>query len=148
MCSMKRVQLVVLVVVAAGLLAATPASARNVHLTPTVVGDEPGASGEAKLGKISLVGFLITWGGAVPVYSADLSLVCEGLTPGATYYFDVDLDGTSASYPASAAGTWSAENTVCFPPHFSVAVYRVDVLEDGTLQSTCVLAGEFYMHRW
>lgn len=143
MLSLKRVQLTLLALIAATILPASPASAagRVVKLTPSVGSDEPNALGQAKFSEITFVGWVLTWGGNVPAYTADVSVTCKGLTPGATYYWRTSRNDPSASSPASATGTWNAQGSVLFWANCSAVVYRVDVLPDGTLQETPVLFG-------
>ena len=84
MSSMKRVQLVVLFLIAAAFFAGTRALAAGFPTTKTgsaeltPVGDEPGASGHATLNASYL---------GKPYYAwfCSLSVSCEGLTPGVLY---------------------------------------------------------------
>jgi hypothetical protein len=84
---MKRLRLAVLFLVVGALLAGTTASVKGADFVLLPVGDEPGASGTAS----------VKWRkapdaeGASPKsheYVGDLSVSCQGLTPGATYRID------------------------------------------------------------
>ena len=78
----KRVQLAAVFLIVAMLVAGTSAQAGGgyrVDLTST--GVEPGASGEASLYHIVQIG---KW--VLDAYKADLTVRCEGLSPGTTYY--------------------------------------------------------------
>jgi hypothetical protein len=80
---MKRVQLVVLFLIAAAFFAGTRALAAGFPTTKTgsaeltPVGDEPGASGHATLSA--------WWDSRAGLWLCSVSVSCEGLTPGATY---------------------------------------------------------------
>ncbi len=88
MSTVRQVRLVVLFLVAAALMAGTPALAGSpISMTLTCVADETdqdhGASGTASLGNVKLH---YVWAGPFDYYSyysAALTVQCEGLTPGA-----------------------------------------------------------------
>ena len=117
--SMKLFQLAVLFLIAAAVLAGTPAlAATNAKLTPT--GVEPSASGQARLAETT---------GLYPNFYGHLSVSCRGLTPGATYYFWAtvyhDPYGWTWTWPftASATGTGKADAWI----HFSRLGFPVGV---------------------
>jgi hypothetical protein len=145
MCSKKRVQLVVLFLIAAALLAGTRADAAPwTTLAPT--GAEPGASGVANVGKLSYEftyedPFFPAW--PVDVYSGDLSVKLHGLTPNATYTVRADLGwwlGGVVEWAVTADALGKGEivrrvfNLLGRRGQVWVGVYR----DDGT---TCVLSG-------
>jgi len=89
--SMKRVQLAVVFLTVGALVAGTSVFAGKIPRNPdrlpggatcnlTPAGDEPGASGQAKLSNVWRFwtsGFVVYWG--------DLGVTCKGLTPGEKY---------------------------------------------------------------
>ncbi len=89
--SMKLFQLAVLFVVGVALFTGTPAPAQvpadwgTIELTPT--GAEPSARGQATLTGVRLVDYWVSPGGfySVESYQGELTVTCQGLTPGATY---------------------------------------------------------------
>ena len=124
--SMKRVRLAVLFLVAAALLACTPAFAANqgtANLTCVADPMDPdyGASGVAKLTGVKPVQF--DWGYE---YVGKLSVSCSGLTPGATYTV-IGL-GFTAAFTAARNGNGSVGVKV-FGAGQQVSVVR----DDGTL---------------
>ena len=139
MFSMKLVRLAVVFLVAAALMAGTPALAGSpISMTLTCVADETdqdyGASGIASLGNVKLH---YVWAGPFyyySYYSAALTVQCEGLTPGARYSVFVDGNFTAA-FTASRTGTGGVKQWVSlFPgPGAWVVVYREDTV-DGTVQ--------------
>ena len=147
MTSMKLFPLAALFLMVSALLTATPAhAAGNARLVP--LGDEPGASGLAKLGKLTLtpIPYPIT-------YTGKLIVTCSGLRPGSTYtVYSNWADGSARQFTASSRGTGSVSGLVVvrsvsspppFPPSLSpvhVGVYR----EDGTELGILVLAGVIY----
>ncbi len=119
MSSMKRVRLAVLFLIAAALLAGTPAlAAGGIKLVPTAV--EPDASGQAWWGKAYVV-----YAGANGIqYAAPVRVTCHGLTWGETYYVYCLVDQVGGFPPgwvpvgdpfvASETGTGTAGDTMWF----------------------------------
>ena len=104
MCSAKRVRLLTLLLTVAAVLAGTSVFGGKfgrvpggdvAKLVPPLDSDEPYASGQAKLSNITE--FYDSWWGYR--YAGELSLTCNGLTPGATYNTPV------GSFTASDRGT-------------------------------------------
>jgi len=84
MFSMKRFGLAALFVIGAGLFTSSLARAQ----TPlTNSGVDPDATGQATLTDVTSSGFWSFWysNEGYEIYSGNLTLSCEGLTPGATY---------------------------------------------------------------
>jgi hypothetical protein len=158
MCSTKRVQLVVLFLIAAAFLAVTSAPAvaapnSNGKLSRVPGSDERHASGQAVLGVLTFDRVTGPWGDDQLVwYTANLSLSCRGLTPGATYIVVSDWVDKSVwwSFTASARGSGNAEGPVwvyyyipvktSIPASFYPVVVRV-YRDDGTGLGTLVLEG-------
>jgi hypothetical protein len=130
--SMKRVQLVVLFLVAVALLPCTLAVAGNqwvANLTCLVAADPPdpdpdpdcGASGIAKLNNLKT----LSPGGTNPPWlMGNLSVNCSGLTPGARY--TVSYLGT---FPANSSGQLSVRGKIEFGLGYGLEVWVVR--EDG-----------------
>jgi len=130
--SMKWIGLAVLLAVGVTLLASTPAWADPWwHSFPTHrgpcrlenVGDEPEASGQATLSHISAYPDVPS----IPplYYTAELTVKCTGLKPGATY----SPGGSLALYQADHRGAFTAKGEVVFaspwdPFSFGVVVTR------------------------
>ena len=156
MSMVKRFRPIVLFLIAAAFLAGTSApavAAPNGKLSRVPGSDERHASGQAVLGVLTfdrVTGMpgddQLVW------YTANLSVTCRGLTPGATYIVVSDWVDKSVwwSFTASARGSGNAEGPVwvkywipvktSIPASFSpvdVRVYR----DDGTGSGTLVLEG-------
>ena len=84
MTSLKRFGLAALFVIGAGLFTSSLARAQT-PLTNT--GVDPDATGQATLTEVTSSDFWSDWYSnyAFEIYSGNLTLSCEGLTPGATY---------------------------------------------------------------
>ena len=149
MSSMKRVPLAVLFLIAAALLAGTPAIARDVEVIPLLpVGDESTASGKATLSNLE-----VTWanpGAMEAYYQGRVRVTCAGLTPGAMYEVWTNQwhpggwvlgDFQASGRGTGAAGGWVGWSVWTSP--LSVLVVRVDENADGTFVYTTVLAGSF-----
>ena len=136
MCFTKRVRLVVLLVVAAALLAGTPALAApkkaggTAPLKPPGTSDEPNASGRAKFAGLWVQDPGLGW------YAVgDLTVTCGGLTPGATYRT------TAGSFTASTTGEGTATiGCVIFGSLF-ISVAREEAQPDGSVERVVVLEG-------
>ena len=142
MCSTKRVQLVVLFLIAAALLAGTPARAApqrteasgTALLKPPATSDEPKASGRATFTGLWLRDPQMGW-----YVFGDLTVTCGGLTPGATYR-------TSAgSFTASTTGTGTATVRWIYPPSI-ISVAREEAQADGSVEIIVVLEGTLKVH--
>ena len=149
----KHFALMALLVLGATLYASTPARAAPFDLTPT--GAEPGATGQGRLAHVELVDYSVggqIWIGPPPsyqmhwqyewyTYSGELSVACQGLTPGATYRtsagtFIADRYGRGKAKTTDFSFTYGYEwgRLISVP---QVEVYRVN--RDGS--ETLVLAG-------
>jgi hypothetical protein len=105
----------------------------NAFATLKPVGDEPSASGYATLRLKSQKGWFAGW---------TLVVSCQGLTPGAQYYFAFP-GGTSATLTAGPNGTWGAIGTFTSSVPFGISLYRVD--PGG--RSVRVLSGTFFWYK-
>ena len=142
---MKLVRLAVVLLVAAALMAGTPALAEGpIHATLTCVADDTdqdyGASGTMSLGNVKLN---YVWAGPFDYYSyysAALTVQCKGLTPGASYSVIVNGGNFTAAFTASKTGTGGVKQWVAFDggPWPWVVVYCEDTV-DGTVQLVPVL---------
>jgi len=150
MCSMKRLQLAVLFLIAAALLAGTRALAwRNpsrpkrvvfsVDLVPTPGSDEPNASGVAKL-----QGDLYwdwQWGGQYLI--GDLTVSCRGLKPLRRYLANIPYL-TEAYFTTDATGKGVGKiPDQYFPPGSTLEVLRDDTV-NGTPTLIPVLEGTLF----
>ncbi len=145
MCSMKPGQVAVLFFVVTVLLAGRPALAgESTTTTLSCVADQTdqdyGASGTASLSNIK---YHYVWAGPFDYYSyysGALTVTCQGLTPGATYWVGPPGDAFSAAFTASKSGTGGVKEWVAFYADLPVVVYREDTV-DGTVQLVRVLEG-------
>jgi hypothetical protein len=141
---LKRLWLAALFAMVSAFLTATPVhAAGNAKLVS--VGDEPGASGLAKLGKLTPIPYTYPTG--------NLIVTCSGLRPGATYtVYSAWADGSPRQFTASSRGTGRVEGlalvrTVLSPPPFPPSLSQVWVSverEDGPDSSILVLRGIIY----
>jgi hypothetical protein len=102
----------------------------NAIATLQPVGDEPSASGYATLRLKSQKGWFAGW---------TLVVSCQGLTPGAQYYFAFP-GGRSATLTAGASGAWGATGTFYSSAPMWIRLYRVDPVDGNVL----VLGGTFH----
>jgi hypothetical protein len=98
--TMKRFGLAALLAIGATLCASAAARAGTFDLTPT--GAEPGATGQATIETLALVDSSGTPAGGEVTFRGSLSVQCQGLTPGATYWssagtFKAKRDGTGTA---------------------------------------------------
>jgi hypothetical protein len=96
----KQFGLVALLALGATLCASTAARAGTFDLMPT--GAEPGATGQAVIVALALVDSSGTPAGGEVTFRGSLSVQCQGLTPGATYWssagtFKAKRDGTGTA---------------------------------------------------
>jgi hypothetical protein len=96
--------------------AASTLSLPNAFAALKPVGDEPSASGYATLRLKSQKGWFAGW---------TLVVSCQGLTPGAQYYFAFP-GGRSATLTAGASGAWGATGTFSSSVPSGISLYRVD----------------------
>ncbi len=129
MSSMMRVQVIVLLVIAAALLAGARADAASwTPLTPT--GAEPGASGDYCVQHM-------VWAGAN--YYGDVAVRCAGLTPGATYDAVVwDLDPWAGFIPVGGGSftvtkRGTGQVTVAGVPFLMLGLPYVEVRNAGDI---------------
>ena len=122
--SLKRVQMAVLLVMAVGFLAGTPAIAPDwgtIQLTTTADVDDPdyGAAGQATLTNVRAV-----WSnGWNTSFKGKLTVTCKGLTPGARY------STPAGRFFASRDGRGAVAGNVAFTNALFVSVMR----DDGTI---------------
>ena len=143
MSSTKQVQLAVLLLLAAAVLADTPARAdpttRNAsgtaRLTPPATSDEPNASGQAKFNGLRIRNPSFGW-----VATGDLTVTCRALTPGATYRT------TAGSFTASTTGTGTVTGLWGWPGSIIVTVAREEPQDDGSVELIVVLEGTMKVH--
>ena len=141
MSSTKQAQLAVLLLVAAAVLADTPALAApkkasgTAQLTPPATSDEPNASGQAKFDGLWIRNPSFGW-----VATGDLTVTCRGLTPGATYRT------TAGRFTASTAGTGTVTGPWGWPPSIIVTVAREVSQADESVELIVVLEGTMRVH--
>jgi hypothetical protein len=100
MFTIKQFGLAALLVFVVTLSASAPARAGTFDLAPT--GAEPGATGQAAIDVLALVESSGTPAGGEVTFRGSLSVQCQGLTPGATYWssagtFKAKRDGTGTA---------------------------------------------------
>ena len=152
MSSMKRVRLAVLFLIAAALLACTPALAAGQSITTnlTCVADpmdpDYGASGQATLSSVE-EDYGPRPGGWYVVFRGRLSVSCANLTPKAMYEVRTNAADPHGSwawwdFQASPRGVGAAGGRVVWSNSDDprVEVFRVDETAEGTVE-TLVLTG-------